>query len=89
VGLENYRYFLLFLLYLLVGLGYNLMTIFAIWNHHIYRENQGLMNFVTLTDLALFAIVGLLNGWNWFLAMSGWSTVEMWGTNTRVRRLSI
>ena len=69
---------------MLVGLVYNLITVFSIWNHHIYRENQGMMNFITLTDIILTAIMGVLNAWNWFLAMSGWSTIEMWGSNSRV-----
>jgi hypothetical protein len=36
LGLENYRYFLLFILYLFVGVCYNLISIVSIWNHHIY-----------------------------------------------------
>lgn len=38
MGMENYRYFLLFILYLLVGCAYATMTIVSIWNHKIYRE---------------------------------------------------
>lgn len=43
-----------------------------------------MMNFITITDAALVLILGGFNGWNWFLALSGWSTVEMWATNYRV-----
>lgn len=84
IGLENYRYFLLAILYMWVGLGYNLITIFSIWNHHIYRQNSGMMNFITLLDLILMIIMCGINGWNWFLAFSGWSTVEMWSNKTKV-----
>ncbi|CDW73363.1 dhhc zinc finger domain containing protein [Stylonychia lemnae] len=83
LGLENYRYYLLFNLYLLVGLCFNLITIFAIWNHHVYRDNSAMMNFIIITDAALAMIVGGFNAWNWFMAMSGQSTVEMWATSYR------
>ena len=36
LGLENYRYFLLFIFYLLVGTLYFLITVVSIWNHHLY-----------------------------------------------------
>lgn len=83
--MENYRYYLLFLLYVWVGLVYNLITIFSIWTHHIYKEHSSMMNFITITDVALVAIVGAITAWNWFLAMTGQSTVEMWASNYRVR----
>lgn len=85
LGLENYRYYLLFLLYVWVALVYNLITIFAIWTHHVYKENSSMMNFITITDVALLAIVGAFTAWNWFLAMTGQSTVEMWTQSSRVR----
>ena len=44
-----------------------------------------MMNFITITDVALVIIVGGFNAWNWFMAMSGQSTVEMWAQNYRVR----
>jgi len=44
-----------------------------------------MMNFITITDAALVMIIGGFNAFNWFIAMSGWSTVEMWATNYRVR----
>jgi hypothetical protein len=64
-----------------------LITVFAIWNHHVYRDNSAMMNFITILDAALVMIVGGFNAFNWFIAMSGWSTVEMWATNYRVRIL--
>jgi hypothetical protein len=36
LGMENYRYFLLFLFYLLIGCAYSSITIMSIWNHAIY-----------------------------------------------------
>ena len=39
VGLENLRFYLLFVLYLLMGVAYNLFSIMSIWDHHIYKDN--------------------------------------------------
>ena len=36
VGLENYRYFLLFIFYLFIGVIWFLISIVSIWNHYIY-----------------------------------------------------
>ena len=83
LGLENHRYFLLFILYLIIGCLYNLMTIVAIWNHHIYKQNHSLMSFISILDAALSIVLLGFNGWNWFLALTGLSTIEFWGSTTR------
>lgn len=75
---------MLFILYLWVGVGYNLITIFSIWSHHVYKENSNMMNFIVLFDFVLLCIMCGVNAWNWFLAMSGWSSVEMWSNKTKV-----
>lgn len=67
-----------------LGLVYNLITIFSIWTHHVYRENANMMNFITITDVALVVLVGIMNLVNWFMAMSGYSTVEQSLSNYRV-----
>lgn len=36
IGMENYRYFLLFIFYLLVGCSWMVLTIVSIWDHHVY-----------------------------------------------------
>jgi len=36
LGLENYRYFILFIFYLCIGSAYYSITIVSIWNHHMY-----------------------------------------------------
>jgi len=79
VGLENYRYFLLFLVYLMVGASYYLITIISIWNHYIYRDNHALMSFCLILDIALIVVLLGFNVWNWFLACSGLSTIEFMG----------
>ena len=50
VGLENQRFFLLFILYSLLGSGYYLISIISIWKHYVYKENQALMSFLTIFD---------------------------------------
>lgn len=84
LGLENYRYFLLFILYLFVGVSYNVVTIVSIWNHHIYKQNYSLMSFILILDVALGIVLVGFNSWNWFLALTGYSTIEYWGQSTRV-----
>jgi len=74
--MENYRYFLLFIFYLMIGsIWYNL-TIVAIWDHHIYRDNKSELSFLFITNCSLSAMLIGFNCWNWYLAMSGITTVE-------------
>jgi hypothetical protein len=42
------------------------------------------MSFVLILDVALGIVLVGFNGWNWFLALTGYSTIEYWGTSTRV-----
>lgn len=37
LGLDNYRYFLLFILYLWIGVVFMAVTIMSIWHHHAYK----------------------------------------------------
>jgi len=83
LGLENLRYFLLFIFYLLIGVIYNLITIVSIWNHHVYKKHSSMMSFISILDLALFAVLLGFNGWNWYLAMTGYSTIEFFGAVSR------
>jgi hypothetical protein len=81
VGLDNYRYFLLFIFYLWIGLMFNGITIVAVWNHHIYSDNKSLFSFLLLVDIILSFILVFFNGWNWFIAFSGYTTMEFWGSS--------
>lgn len=76
LGLDNYRYFLLFIFWLMLGLIYNFMSVVYIWNHSSYASRKQLMTFVTLCDAALIVVMIGFNVWNWFLALFGQSTVE-------------
>ena len=43
-----------------------------------------MMSFLVILDCALGVVLLGFNGWNWFLAMTGFSTIEFWGQATRV-----
>jgi hypothetical protein len=38
-----------------------------------------MMSFLVILDTALAVVLLGFNGWNWFLAMTGLSTIEFWG----------
>ena len=78
LGLENYRYFLLFCFYLFVGLVFMQTSLFAIWHHRIYAENSKLFSFITILDIVLGFVMFGFNVWNWYLAMVGYTTIEFW-----------
>ena len=78
VGLENYRYFLLFIFYLTLGLGYMLITIASMQQHYLFKQNRSLMTFLALLDFILFLAMGGFACWNWFLALFGSTTIEFW-----------
>lgn len=82
VGLENQRFFLLFILYSLIGACYFLISIISIWNHYIYKERQHLMSFLTIFDTLTIICLFIYNIWCWFLAMSGLTAVEFIGRNS-------
>jgi len=44
-----------------------------------------MMSFLVILDFALGVVLLGFNGWNWFLAMTGYSTIEFWGSTTRVK----
>ena len=78
VGLENYRYFLLFIFYLTLGLGYMAITMMALRHHYLFKEHKSLMSFVGILDFVLFFTMLGFAVWNWFLAFYGSTTIEFW-----------
>ena len=88
VGLENYRYFLLFIFYLWLGLIFMMITIVSIWNHHIYKLYKQELSFCLILDVILVVVLLCFNGWNWFLAFNGKSTIEYWAADNDDAELS-
>jgi hypothetical protein len=80
--MENYRFFVLFLLYLFLGLIYFFLSIVSVWNHHNYRDHRHMMHFLTILDGALCIVLIGFNVWNWFLACTGLTTLEFMGQVT-------
>ena len=78
LGLENYRYFLLFIFYLWAGLIFMAITIMSISNHHDYKINKFELSFCLILDFVLGIVLVFFNGWNWYLAFTGNSTIEFW-----------
>ena len=77
VGAENYRFFLLFLFYLWIGLLYVLATLVSIWNHPVYRQNSAYLSFLLVLDTTAVIVIAGFNIWNWYLACIGLTTLEM------------
>lgn len=76
IGMENYRYFLLFLVYLMIGSAWYALTIASIWDHHVYQTNKKDLSFLLVMDTTLTGVLFGFNVWNWYLACSGMTTIE-------------
>ena len=79
VGLENQRYFLLFILYSWIGSCYFLVSTIAIWNHYLFKENHSLMSFLVIFDTLTSSCLFIYNLYCWFLACVGLTTIEFIG----------
>lgn len=82
VGLENQRFFLLFIFYMLLGVVYNLMSIMSIWNHFNFMYYHDVMMYVVVFDGILAPCLAFYNVWNWFLACVGITQIEFMSSNT-------
>ena len=78
VGIENQRYFLLFVFYLMTGTAYMLITCMALWHHHSFKQKKSMMNFIVVLDAILCVVMAGFTGWNWLLACNGKTTIEYW-----------
>ena len=54
------------------------ITIVSIWNHHVYRDFRSDLSFLVILDFSLAGVLAAFNGWNWFLALTGYTTIEFW-----------
>jgi hypothetical protein len=71
LGLENQRYFLLFIFYLMLGSVWYGLTIVSIWHNHIYFEYRAELRFLLILNAALFCALFLFNIFSWWLACTG------------------
>ena len=78
LGLENHRYFLLFIMYLFLGSAWYALTIVSIWEHNVYTMHHKELSFLFILNSALCCCLVFFNGWNWWLALSGHTTIEFW-----------
>lgn len=78
LGLENKRYFLLFIFYLLLGSLWYMLTIMAVWNTRIYIEHSKDLRFLYILNAALICALFLFNIFNWYLSIQGTMTLEFW-----------
>lgn len=62
----------------MVGAVYNGLTIVSIWHHHVYREHRSDLSFLVILDFALAGVLVGFNVWNWFLGITGYTTIEFW-----------
>lgn len=85
VGHYNHRYFLLFLIYLTIGFTYASIISLFVYRH---STNQFTRVFVPF-NITLAIVLIFFSGWNWFLAIKGYTSIEYWGNrlpNTRGKR---
>ena len=82
VGLENQRFFLLFIFYSWIGTFYMTVSIMAVWKSAIYKQNHSLMSFLIVFDSITTAALFIYNLWSWMIACSGLTTIEFVGRNT-------
>uniref|UniRef100_A0A7S3MV71 Palmitoyltransferase n=1 Tax=Strombidium inclinatum TaxID=197538 RepID=A0A7S3MV71_9SPIT len=77
VGLENHRFFFLFIFYLTLGVGYYALSIFAVWHRFVYNylDHQRL-SLLLLMDCMLFFALVFFHLWQWLLATLGLTNVE-------------
>lgn len=82
IGLENLRYFLLFIFYLLCVILYSLFTLIMIRKHREYSNYKAAMSFMMILDIVIGIVLFFFNAWNWYLALFGKSQIEFWGAQS-------
>lgn len=82
VGLENQRFFLLFILYAMIGCFYYLVSCAAIWGHYIVKDNEKMMHFLVAFDTITCFLLMVYNIFSWTIACSGLTMIEFIGRQT-------
>ncbi len=81
IGLENRRYFLLFITYLAIGLVYMLITLSSIRHHYkAVKAHNSMFIFMVVFDFVLLNVLIGFNVWNWYLTLNGLTNVEWWAS---------
>jgi len=82
VGHYNQRYFLLMIFHVLLGTGSFILTGLPLYQDPRYSAygstKSGFFTTVFIICCAMFLIMIPFNGWNWFLAITGQTTIEFW-----------
>ena len=82
VGLQNWRYFLLFLFHLWISSIFMLYLLYNCMGHHYYY-NFGSINHLAIgLHIGLFFGMGFFNVWQWYLWLKGVPQIEF--VKTRV-----
>jgi len=81
VGLNNHRYFILFLTHIFLGTVFINITASPISFSSIKKPVE--FTFVTVLCLVGMLILIFFNSWNWFLVLRGNTTIEFWMFKTK------
>ena len=63
-------------------------TIISIWHHHAYKQHEQELRFLLILDIVLGLVLVCFNGWNWFLAVNGKTSIEWWTSEKGEAELS-
>lgn len=91
VGYYNHRYFLLFILYLLFASIYlSSLYIYVDYYQNDFADQLIITSNVypvsKVLSIALMIMLSLFNTWNWYLAVTGITSIEFWGAKNPDRK---
>ena len=87
VGIENHRFFLLFNLYLLLGLLHQVVSVNSIKGNFVFKfENHDQLSFILVLDSILLPLMLFYNLYIWTIAFSGITNVEFIGSTAGLKR---
>ena len=85
IGLNNFRYFILFLSYLWIICIFNtILSVIPFFNLKRFDQNNEL-SFVTVIAMCGIAILGFFNLWYWSMTFFNKTSIEFWGGRLRTK----
>lgn len=78
VGINNFRYFLLFILYIFIGCLYCEILTQVTYDHKIFKDNSVYTQVIYIFHLVLGCVMIPFNMINWYLCFAGAPQVEIW-----------